>query len=152
LAFSTVDINKVSEQNATRALKLEVATNQVDTGGDLAAVMRLALTEERKNREQLIGEISRAQQTAGKQQSLLAEREKQIQTVQEQLQSREQQAQKLQEQFSAAQANIQTLNQQLQNSSAETVLSKEKLAAMQAEMRKQVEQSTGLQQQLAQLA
>jgi hypothetical protein len=152
LAFSTVDINKVSDQNATRGVKLEVATNQVDTGGDLAAVMRLALTEERKNREQLIGELSRAQQTAGKQQSLLAEREKQIQTTEEQLQSREQQAQKLQEQFTAAQANIQMLNQQLQNSSAETVLSKEKLAAMEAEMRKQVEQSTGLQQQLAQLA
>src|SRR5260221_7159413 len=89
LAFSTVDINKVSDQNTVRAVKLEVATNQVDTSNsDLATVMRLALNEERKNREQLIGELTRTREAAGKQQSLLTEREKQYQSVQEQLQSR----------------------------------------------------------------
>jgi hypothetical protein len=121
--------------------------------------MRLALDEERKNRDQLLGELTRTREAAGKQQALLTEREKQFQTVQEQLQAREQESQKLQDeqsnlrqQFGAAQTNILALSQQLQGSVSETVLSKEKLAAMEAEMKKQLEQATALQQQLAQLA
>ena len=48
LAFSTVDINKVTDQKAQRPLKLELNTNQApEAGKDLAAVMRLALDEER---------------------------------------------------------------------------------------------------------
>jgi len=62
LAFSTVDINKVAQTSAPRALKMEINTNQApDTSNkDLAAVMRLALDEERKNRDQLVGELVRS--------------------------------------------------------------------------------------------
>ena len=49
VAFTTVDVNKLSDQGA-REMKLEVATNRVDSSKDLTAVMRLALDEERKNR------------------------------------------------------------------------------------------------------
>jgi hypothetical protein len=159
LAFSTVDINKVSDQSSVRAINLNVATNQVDNRNDLAAVMRLALNEERKNRDQLLGELTRTREAAGKQQALLTEREKQFQAVQEQLQAREQEGQKLQQEQSnlqqelaASQTNILALSQQLQSSTSDAVLSKEKLAAMEAEMKKQVDQASALQQQLAQLA
>jgi multidrug efflux pump subunit AcrA (membrane-fusion protein) len=160
LAFSTVDINKVTDQKAQRPLKLELATNQApDAGKDLAAVMRLALDEERKGRSQLVGELAHAREEMGKQQAMLGEREKQVQTFQQEIQSREEQAQKLQQeqtnlqqQYATAQANLQSLNQQLQSSSAESVLSKEKLAAMEAELKKKLDDSTALQQQLAQLA
>ena len=159
LAFSTVDINKVTDQKAQRPLKLELNTNQVaDAGKDLAAVMRLALDEERKGRSQLVGELTHAREQLGKQQAMLGESEKQIQTFQQEVQSKEEQAQKLQQQqadlqqqYATAQANLQSLNQQLQNSSAESVLSKEKLAAMEAELKKKVDDSSALQQQLAQL-
>lgn len=152
LAFSTVDINKVADEGAVPQVKVDIATNNVDSGKDLAAVMRLALNEERKERDQLLGELARTRGTLG-------ERENQAQTFQQELQSREQEARRLQErqanlqqQFAAAQTNIQTLSQKLQSSSTEALLSKEKLAAMEAEMRKQAEQAAALQQQLAQLA
>ncbi|HZR16323.1 MAG TPA: hypothetical protein VFE51_03270 [Verrucomicrobiae bacterium] len=160
LAFSTVDINKVTDQKPQRPLKLELATNQPpEAGKDLAAVMRLALEEERKGRSQVVGELAHVREELGRQQALLGEREKQIQGAQQELQSKEEQAQKLQQeqanlqqQYATAQANLQSLNQQLQSSSAETVLSKEKLAAMEAEVKKKVEESAALQQQLASLA
>ena len=173
LVFSTVDINKIGESGAERPIKLDLGTNQADNGKDLASVMRLALNEERRSRDQLLGELAKSRETATQQQALLGEREKQVQTVQQQLQSREQEAQRLneqlqsreketqqlqqqqsalQQQFVAAQTNIQTLSQQLQTTSSDAVLSKERLAAIQEELRKQADQAAALQQQLAQLA
>ncbi len=176
LAFSTVDINKVADEGTPRNVQTQILTNQADAGKDLTAVMRMALEEERKNREQLLGELNRTRDTAGKQQTILSDREKQLQTFQQELQAkeakyqqelqtREQQAQKLQQlqaalqqedatlrsQLATAQTNLQSLNDRLQTTAAETVLSKEKLAAMQAEVKKQSDQTTALQQQLAHL-
>ena len=160
LAFSTVDINQVSQEGKTRTMKLDVAaTNRVEAGKDLAAIMQLALDEERKNRDKLVGELNRTRQTAGQQQSLLTEREKQVQAVEERLQAREQEAARLEQQrtalaqdFAVAQTNIAALNQRLQSSSSEASVTKERLAAIEAEARKRSEESAALQQQLADLA
>lgn len=159
LTFSTMDINKPGEGSAQAGAKVEMATNQADSGKDLAAVMRLALDQEQKKHEQLLAELARNRDALGKQEALLSERENQVQTVRQELRSKEQQTQgfqqeqaNLQQQYAAAQSNIQTLNQQLQNSSAETVMSREKLAAMEAEARKQSGQAAALQKQLADLA
>ena len=173
LAFSSIDINKVSEDGAPRGLKLDLVTNRVDTSKDLTAVMRQALQEQRKEREQLLGELARARSTASEQQALLVQRQQQIQSFQQQvqgyeqqvdqyqqrIQAREQQAQQLQraqaelqQRFALAQTNMSVLGQQLHAQSAEAVLSKEKLEAMKAEMNKQSQQAAALQQQLAQLA
>jgi predicted nuclease with TOPRIM domain len=134
LAFSTVDINKVSDNASARTISTEIATNQVDSGKDLAAVMRLALDEERKSRDQLVGELTRTRGSVN-------ERDQQVQTFQQQLQARQeetlrlqQQQTNLQKQFAAAQTNLLALNQQLQ---ATTTESRERLAAMEAEARKQ---------------
>jgi hypothetical protein len=176
LAFSTVDINKVADEGTPRNVQTQMVTNQMDSGKDLTAVMRMALEEERKNRDQLLGELTRSRETAGKQQTILTEHEKQLQNFQQELQAKEQkyqqelqardqQTQKLQQlqtglqqeeaglqtQLAAAQTNMQALNARLQASTAETVLSREKLAAMEAEMRKQSDQAATLQQQLARL-
>jgi hypothetical protein len=152
LAFSTVDINKVAEEGTPRIAKLDIAANQVDSGKDLAVVMRLALDEERKGRDQLLGELARSREAVG-------ERDKQVQTFQQQLQTKEQAAQqlqqeqaKLEQQFAAAQTNIQILNEQLHTSSSEALLAKQKLEQMEAEARKRAEQAAALQQQLAQLS
>ena len=146
LAFSTVDINKVGDPQAQRSLSLQLATNRVDSSDkDLAAVMRLALDEERKGHEQLQGR--------------LGERERQLQLFQQQLQEREQETRRLHEeqasleqQYAVSQTNLQNLSRQLRNTSTEAVLSQEKLATMEAEMRRQTEQAAALQRQMAQLA
>ena len=62
LAFSTVDINKVTDEGTPRNVKVEINTNQLDSGQDLAAVMRLALTEERKQQDLLVGELNRTRE------------------------------------------------------------------------------------------
>lgn len=159
LAFSTVDIDKVQDVGAPRQVKVEIATRQADSGKDLAAVMRLALDEERRGKDQLLGELTKARDTLGKQQTLLTQRDQQVGSLRQDLEStgekaaRLQQAQtNLQQQFASAQASIQNLSQQLKSSSAEAQLSKERLAAAEAEMRKQVEQAAVLQARLAQLA
>jgi len=130
LTFST-DLSKMAGENegAQPGVKVDVAPKPSDTGGkDLAAVMKLALNEEQKNREQLQAELAKAREAAQKQQA------------------------DLQQQFAAAQANIQILDQKLQSSSAEALMSKEKLAAMEAEVKKESDLAAALQQQLAQLA
>ena len=130
LTFST-DLSKMAGENegAQPGAKVDVAPKPSDTGGkDLAAVMKLALNEEQKNREQLQAELAKVREAAQKQQA------------------------DLQQQFAAAQANIQILDQKLQSSSAETLMSKEKLAAMEAEAKKESDLAAALQQQLAQLS
>src|SRR5512137_2953232 len=89
LAFSTVDINKVADEGATRRLQVEINTNQQpESGKDLAAVMRLALNEERKNRDLLMGELARSREAANRQQNLLSDREKQAQALQQEVSRR----------------------------------------------------------------
>ncbi|HWY74737.1 MAG TPA: hypothetical protein VN281_03930 [Verrucomicrobiae bacterium] len=159
LAFSTVDVNKLTENGTVHQGKLEMVTNQVDSGKDLAAAMRIALDEERRNRDQLQGQLAIYRDQTSRQEALLNEREKQVQSVKEQLQTRDQEARQLQQQqadlqnqLAGAQTNLQTLNQQLQNRSTETLLSKEKLAAMEAEAKKQSDAEAALEQQLSQLS
>src|ERR1035437_10126516 len=130
LTFST-DLSKMAGENegAQPGAKVDVAPKPSDTGGkDLAAVMKLALNEEQKNREQLQAELAKVRGGA------------------------QQQKPHLQQQFAAAQANIQILDQKLQSSSAEALMSKEKLAAMEAEAKKESDLAAALQQQLAQLS
>ena len=152
LAFSTVDINKVADEGTQRNVRVDIVTNQLDSGRDLTAVMKQALSEERKSRDLLLGELTKTREVA-------TQREKQVQTIQQALQTREEEAQRLQQQqaglqqqFAAAQTNLQTLTQQLQSSSTEAVLSKERLAALEAEKKKQADQAAALQQQIAQLS
>jgi hypothetical protein len=141
LAFSTVDINKTTNEGVPRQVKTTIATNLNESRQDLAAVMRLALEQERKGRELLVGELARTREAVSQQQALLGEREKQVQTFRQELQQKEQQATQLEQQqtnllqqFAAAQTNAQTLSQQLLSSSTEALLSKEKLAALQQQL------------------
>src|SRR6266404_3166642 len=108
LAFSTVDINKVSDQAvAPQMPKLEMATNQFGGQQDLAGVMRLALEDERRGKDQLLGELARSRAAA-------SEREKQAENLKQESARLQEQRNNLEEQFAAAQTNIQSLSQQLQ--------------------------------------
>ena len=69
-------------------MSLNLPTNQVTARQDLGDVMRVALGEERKNRDALLAELARTRQT-------VSERERDIQNFQSQLQSTDQQAARL---------------------------------------------------------
>jgi hypothetical protein len=151
LAFSTVDINKIAQPGAPRLMQSTAPSKQMTGRQDLGDVMRLALDEERRNRDRLLGDLSRTQ-------AAVSQREEQIRNVQGQLQSKAEQAARLQaeqkdlqRQFFAAQTNVESLNQQLRASAVENVITKEERAAMEAEARKQTEKSKALEQELARM-
>ncbi|HVU27934.1 MAG TPA: hypothetical protein VHG71_09390 [Verrucomicrobiae bacterium] len=147
LTFST-DLTKMAGEGegAQPTVKADVATNQVDTSGkDLADVMKMALTEEQKNRAQLQAELAKAREAAQQQQTQLNQSATQNQQLQ-------QQQANLQQQLAAALVSAKNLNQQLQNSSAEASLTKQQLAEKEAEAQKQAQLANSLQQQLAQFA
>jgi hypothetical protein len=145
LTFST-DLSKVAGENGRPAAALDAAaTNQPDRGKDLAAAMKLALDDEQKRRELLLGELKQTRDSA-------SEREKQLASYQQRLETTEQQRVSLQQQFASAQTNIEVLNQQVRASSSDASISKEKLAAMEAELRKRAEEAAAMQKQLSQLS
>ena len=154
LAFSTVDINKVAHPGGTPQLTQPGAatpTNQASGRQDLGDVMLLALNEERKAHDQLLGELSRTR-------AVVSQQDQQIQNTRNQLLTKEQQAAQLaeeqtnlQRQVAAAQTNIADLNQQLHATTVESVITKEQRAAMEIEARRQAEKAATLEQQLAQL-
>jgi hypothetical protein len=166
LAFSTVDINKTTNEGVPRQVRTTIVTNPKENQQDLTAVMRLALEQEHKGRELALGELAKTRQAVGERerqaqvlQQQLNEREQQAQALRQDLQQREQQTVQLQQQqtnllqqFGAAQTNILTLSQQLRSTSTEALVSKERLAALQAELKKQADAAAALEHQLGQLA
>jgi hypothetical protein len=143
VAFTTVDVNKLSDQGA-REMKLEVATNRVDSSKDLTAVMRLALDEERRNRDRLLGELVKTRDTLTRQQSLLGERDQQVRTAQQELAQREKELQ-------AAQRELAARDQRLQASQQELAERDKKVQAFQQELAAREQQGTLLAQQRAAL-
>ncbi len=171
LAFSTVDINKIAEEGTVPQAQTTLATNNAAASGkDLAAVMRLALDEEKQQRDLLMNDLAATRQTAGErekqaknlQQALESQAQKfeqQAKNFQQTIESRQQESAQLQQQqtalqkqFAAAQTNLQTLSQQLKNSSTDALISKEKLAQMEAELRKRAEEAAAVQKQMALLS
>ena len=143
LTFST-DLSKMAGEDDGKqsTAKVDISPKPADAGGkDLAAVMKMALTEEQRNREQLQAELAKARDAAKQQQARFAQQSQQLQEKQSELE----------QQYATAQANIQNLNQKLQVTSTETSMTKEQLAAKEAEIQKQKDQSAALQQQIAQL-
>jgi hypothetical protein len=140
LAFSTADINKTTSEGVPRQVKLNLATNQVNNRQDLAAVMRLALEQEHKGRELLVGELARTREAAGQQQALLSEREKQVQTFRQELQQKAQQAAQLEQQ----QKN---LRQELQQKEQQTVQLEQQQKNLRSELQQKDQQTAQLEQQ-----
>jgi X-X-X-Leu-X-X-Gly heptad repeat protein len=145
LVFSTPDINRLANPSNEAESRPLIITNRSDARQDLAAVMRLALEEERKGREQLQGQLTQNSQQLQQQQALLSEREKQVQISQ-------QEKSNLEQQFAATQTNLQTLNQQLQATRTDALASKDRALSVEAALRHQEELERALRQRVAQLA
>ncbi|HMC28254.1 MAG TPA: hypothetical protein VKM56_10735, partial [Verrucomicrobiae bacterium] len=58
LTFSTVDLNKVTGEGAAQPVKLELTSTQTESRQDLASVMKLALEDERRVHDRLVGELT----------------------------------------------------------------------------------------------
>ncbi len=158
LAFSTIDITKMQKPGGAPVLTLNQATNRVTGRQDLGTVMSLALQEERKNRDALMGELSRTKQTVSKREQDIQAAQNQMQTLQAQLRAKEDLAShleseqtNLQGQMAAAQANIEHLNEQLHTTTVESVISKEQRAALEAAAHKEADKERDLEQKLAEL-
>jgi hypothetical protein len=133
LAFSTVDINKTTNEGVPRQVKVDIATNQIDSRQDLAAVMRLALEQEHKGRELLVGELAKTREAASRQQALLSEREQQMQTFRQNLQQKEQQVETFRQELQQKDQQVQTFRQDLQQKEQLTA----QLALQQANLQQQ---------------
>jgi len=142
LAFSTVDINRTTEEGKAPQVRINIATNQVESGKDLAAVMRLALEDERKQRDQLLGELTKTRGT-------LSEREQQAQVLQQELQQREQQAQTLQQELQQRQQQAQTLQQELAQREQQAQTLQQALQAREQETERLQQEQAALQRQQA---
>lgn len=165
LAFSTVDLNQAAGEGTAPVVKPDPATNQPDAQRDLAGVMGLALDDERRERNRLLGELAQTRDTLGttretldRQQAALSERAQEIQVFQQQVAAKDQQARRLQQeqtnlqrQYAATQTNLQTAQRQLQSTLTDNQVSQSKLAAVEAELRRQQEQARTLEQGLNQL-
>ncbi len=140
LTFST-DLSKVAGTDESRPVKMEIAPKPPETensGKDLTAVMKMALTDEQKSRAQLQEQLAKAREITGQQQALLNQRD--------------QQTRQLEQQVQAAQSSLKNVNQQLQVTAAQVTASKEQLAASQAAAQQQADQAAALKKQLDELA
>ncbi|HVV00244.1 MAG TPA: hypothetical protein VHH88_02710 [Verrucomicrobiae bacterium] len=172
LFFSSGDIGKMSNTPGQLGGNEAASTNRVDSGKDLAAAMRMALTEERKGQQKLAGELEQARtqaeqaKTQAEQARTEAERakaesaarEKQIEQTRLALENQQKSSQQIQQakseleqRYAAAQSNLANLNSALQNASTQAALSKEKLAEMESGIRKQTDESAALREKLAML-
>jgi len=79
LTFSSADLNKVSESGASQPMKLEMAAaSPTENKQDLAAVMKLALDDQKRIHDRVVGELTQTKDVAGRQQILLSERERML--------------------------------------------------------------------------
>ncbi len=102
LAFSTVDEKTLAQPKSERRVKMEMNVNGPENRQDLAAVLKLALDDEQRTRDQLLRDLNKTREVVGRQQAtlserdeLLAERNRQIQEAQQTLQARDQEARRL---------------------------------------------------------
>lgn len=149
VAFSTLDINKISDPNGQpRSVvnMLDPTTNQpgASPNQDLAQVMKVALDEERRNRDMLLAELGRTRETVTQEQAKLGQRERDLQAVRQQLQTTESQAQKLQQDLQKTEADAQRLR-------ADLTAKEQQAARLQQDIRVREEQATRMQQEQASL-
>ena len=148
VVFTTVDVNKLSDQGP-RGLKLEMATNRVDSGKDLTLVMQMALADERRNRDRLLGELATTRDSLARQQSLLGARDQQVKGVQQELAGLEKRLAASQQELAARDQRLLASQQELAERDKKVQAYQEELTARQQLGTQLARQQAGLQAQLA---
>jgi hypothetical protein len=145
LAFSTVDINNIAVDGGPREAKPNIANNLVDSTKDLTAVMRLALDEERRGRDQLIGELAQARAEMGQE---LSSRERQALQLQREIQGRDQQARRLQQQMAVLVQSNQSVLTEKQQLQQEVQTKEQQARLLEQQLQAREEQARSLEQQV----
>jgi len=149
LTFST-DINRMATDDTQHPAKLDIVTNEAaPSGNDLATLMRQALADERKGRQQLEQQLAAAK---GQQDQLTRSQQEQLARAQQENARLQQESAGLQQRYAQAEQNVDNLNRQLQSQSAQSQESQQKLIATESEVQKQNDIAAALKQQLDQLA
>src|ERR1017187_8036287 len=137
LTFST-DINRMADDDTRRSAGVDMVTNEVVAPGkELVVLMKQALADEHKGREQLQQQLALARSATGSQQELLARAEQENTRLKQQAAGWQQQSAGLQQQYAAAQTNLENLTRQLQTNSAQARMSQEELTVKEAEAQRQ---------------
>jgi hypothetical protein len=120
LTFST-DLKHMAVDKSRPPTKVAVATPPpADNSADLAAMMKLALEEERQTHEQLQRQLAQSRGEAAQEQA--------------QLNERAQENARLRQQFTTAQTNLETLDRQLQTVSAREQTARQKFEETQRQL------------------
>jgi hypothetical protein len=156
LAFSNFDEEKLGSDHQEQQGKLELTADKLNGKQDLVDVMKGVLEDERRAKQQLIGELALTKEAVQGQQTKTVEREKQNQAIQQALQQKELQARQLEQErnalardFSQAQTNLQALQQQFSATTNEVLMTKEKLVSLDDELRRQQEEAADKERKLA---
>jgi peptidoglycan hydrolase CwlO-like protein len=148
VVFTTVDVNKLSDAGP-REMKLELATNRVDSGKDLTAVMQMALADELRNRNRLLSELATTRDSLTRQQSLLGERDKQVKGVQQELAELEKRLDASQQELAARDQRLLASQQELAERDKKVQAYQQELTARQQLGAQLAQQQAALQGQLA---
>ena len=150
LTFST-DINRMANDDTQRsATKVDIVTNEVvDPGKDLSMLMKQALADERKGRQELEKQLASSHD---QQQQLTRAQQEQLARAQQENARLQQESAGLRERYALAETNIEGLSHQLQTVSTEAQLSQQKLVLSESQAQKQNDIAAALKQQLDQLA
>ena len=115
LAFSSVDINKVSQEGVQRQIKVDLSPNQQpENRQDLTAVMRLALDDERKGRDRLQGQLAEFRGTLDQTHATLVQTREALAQARETATQASETLNRTREDLEKKQANLAERNQQVQ--------------------------------------
>jgi len=127
-------------------------------GQDMMGSLKMALEDEKQNREKLTTDLQSTKQNLQAQQEALAAREAKIKEYQENLRKTEEQAKQIEQQrttlsqqFATAQTSLQEVQQKLQSASTENLISKERLESLQNDLKRREEESKTLQARLGEV-
>lgn len=161
LVFSAVELSEAPDtvSRPVTITNMEMVTNRVESGQDLAVMMRMALDEEKKEREKLLSELTRTRSNLGEQESRLTERERELARYQQDLAAREEQARllrqaqtQLEQQLDLAKTNVYALQTQLKDTVAEATRNRTQLTETEAELRRRADMAAALQRQIEDLS
>lgn len=156
LSLAKFDDKPALQQNQQQPQVTAAAADKNASQADLMNALQTALEQERKSREELKTQLEQSRTQVKSQGQLLAEREANIQKLQNNLGQTENQAklleqerQALDQQVTASVRNIVDLENQLNSANTETKVSQARLDALQAELKMREREAERLRQQMS---
>jgi hypothetical protein len=156
LVLSLLSLAKFDETQMDKKPDPKPVVAAASTQSDLMDALQTALEQEKKSREQLQSELEKSRTQVKTQEQLLAEREANLQKLQENLKQTEtvaqqlsQERQALDQQVTASVRSIVDLENQLNTATTETKVSQARLDALQAELKMREREADRLRERMS---